>query len=85
MPALSGCGRELARHGREICSSKSVTMVRALTQRMCRIFPRHGLRGMRERAELIGAEFQIISQARQGTTVRLYLPSSLVEEPQNDE
>lgn len=41
---------------------------------------RHGLRGMRERAELIGAEFQIISQSRQGTTVRLVLPASLQEE-----
>jgi two-component system, NarL family, nitrate/nitrite sensor histidine kinase NarX len=42
----------------------------------------HGLRGMRERAELIGADFQIISQARQGTTVRLVLPPSLEEETQ---
>jgi two-component system, NarL family, nitrate/nitrite sensor histidine kinase NarX len=42
----------------------------------------HGLRGMRERAELIGAEFQIISQLRQGTTVRLVLPPSLEEEAQ---
>lgn len=41
---------------------------------------RHGLRGMRERAEMIGADFQIISQARQGTTVRLVLPKSLEEE-----
>lgn len=41
---------------------------------------RHGLRGMRERAELIGAEFQIISQSHQGTTVRLVLPASLQEE-----
>ncbi len=35
---------------------------------------RYGLRGMRERAELIGADFQIISQSRKGTTVRLQLP-----------
>ena len=34
---------------------------------------RYGLRGMRERAELIGADFQIISQPRKGTTVRLQL------------
>jgi two-component system nitrate/nitrite sensor histidine kinase NarX len=37
---------------------------------------RHGLQGMRERAELIGAEFQIISQPQQGTTVRVRLPMS---------
>ncbi|RPJ52066.1 MAG: hypothetical protein EHM21_01175 [Chloroflexi bacterium] len=42
---------------------------------------RHGLRGMRERANLLGAEFQIISQAFQGTTMRLVLPASLAEEP----
>jgi two-component system nitrate/nitrite sensor histidine kinase NarX len=42
---------------------------------------RHGLRGMRERAEILGAEFQIISQAFQGTTMRLVLPASLAEEP----
>lgn len=34
----------------------------------------YGLRGMRERAEFIGADFQIISQPRQGTTIRLRLP-----------
>lgn len=34
----------------------------------------YGLRGMRERAELIGAEFQVISKPHQGTTVRLSLP-----------
>lgn len=38
------------------------------------VFSRHGLRGMRERAELIGAEFQIISQPDSGTTIRLHLP-----------
>lgn len=36
---------------------------------------RHGLRGMRERADLIGADFQIISHPHQGTVVRLRLPS----------
>lgn len=39
----------------------------------------HGLRGIRERAELIGAEFQIISQARQGTVVRLVFPAYMKE------
>jgi len=41
----------------------------------------YGLRGMRERAELIGADFQIISQPNQGTTVRLQLPNPLEETP----
>jgi len=41
----------------------------------------HGLRGMRERAEMIGADFQIISQPHQGTTVRLVLPAISEEEP----
>lgn len=40
---------------------------------------RHGLRGMRERAEMIGADFQITSQAGKGTTVSLVLPSYLEE------
>jgi len=35
----------------------------------------YGLRGMRERAEFIGADFQIISQPLQGTVVRLRLPN----------
>jgi two-component system nitrate/nitrite sensor histidine kinase NarX len=35
---------------------------------------RYGLRGMRERAELLGADFQIISRPGQGATVRLRLP-----------
>jgi two-component system nitrate/nitrite sensor histidine kinase NarX len=35
---------------------------------------RHGLRGMRERADLIGADFQIISRPQLGTTVRVRLP-----------
>ncbi len=37
-------------------------------------FSRHGLRGMRERAELIGADFQVISKPASGTTVRIHLP-----------
>ncbi len=39
----------------------------------------YGLRGMRERAELIGADFQIISQPHLGTTVRISLPYPLEE------
>ncbi len=39
----------------------------------------YGLRGMRERAEWIGADFQIISQPRQGTTVQISLPVNLEE------
>lgn len=35
---------------------------------------RYGLRGMRERSEAIGADFQVISQPGQGTTIRLLLP-----------
>jgi two-component system nitrate/nitrite sensor histidine kinase NarX len=35
---------------------------------------RHGLRGMRERAELVGADFQVISRPQQGATVRVRLP-----------
>jgi two-component system nitrate/nitrite sensor histidine kinase NarX len=38
------------------------------------ITSRYGLRGMRERAELIGAEFQVISCPEEGTTVRVRLP-----------
>ncbi len=34
----------------------------------------HGLRGMRERADLIGADFQIISCPTDGTVVRVRLP-----------
>ena len=34
----------------------------------------HGLRGMRERAELVGADYQIISRPDEGTTVRVRLP-----------
>ena len=32
---------------------------------------RHGLKGMRERAELIGADFQVISRPGMGTTVSI--------------
>jgi two-component system nitrate/nitrite sensor histidine kinase NarX len=39
----------------------------------------HGLRGMRERAELIGADFQLIGLPDQGTTVRLCLPLGFKE------
>jgi two-component system nitrate/nitrite sensor histidine kinase NarX len=35
---------------------------------------RHGLRSMRERAELIGADFQVASLPQQGATVRVRLP-----------
>ncbi len=34
----------------------------------------YGLRGMRERSELIGADFQITSHLQQGTTVSLHVP-----------
>jgi two-component system nitrate/nitrite sensor histidine kinase NarX len=34
----------------------------------------HGLRGMRERVELIGADFQVISRPQNGTTIRVCLP-----------
>jgi two-component system nitrate/nitrite sensor histidine kinase NarX len=34
----------------------------------------HGLRGMRERAELIGADFQVISQTNKGTSIIVRLP-----------
>ncbi len=40
---------------------------------------RHGLRGMRERADLIGADFQVTSQAQRGTTVRIGLPITIME------
>lgn len=35
---------------------------------------RHGLRGMQERAELIGADYQIISKPQMGTTVSVRIP-----------
>ena len=34
----------------------------------------HGLRGMRERSDLLGADFQVISRPFEGTTIRLRLP-----------
>ena len=40
---------------------------------------RYGLQGMRERAELIGAEFQVISCPKDGTTVRVRLPMIIGE------
>lgn len=39
----------------------------------------YGLRGMQERAELIGAELQIISQPNRGATVQVRLPLSQLE------
>ncbi len=42
---------------------------------------RYGLQGMRERAELIGADFQIISQAGKGTRIRVQIPLNLEEKP----
>jgi two-component system nitrate/nitrite sensor histidine kinase NarX len=35
---------------------------------------RYGLQGMRERAELIGADFQVISRLHEGTIIRIRLP-----------
>ncbi len=43
-------------------------------------YEHHGLKGMRERAEKIGAEFQVISRRGAGTTVRLALPATLLTE-----
>jgi two-component system nitrate/nitrite sensor histidine kinase NarX len=45
------------------------------------VLSQYGLRGMRERAEMIGADFQIISQPERGTTVRLRIPNPLEETP----
>jgi len=42
---------------------------------------RHGLKGMRERAELIGAEFQITSQPDHGTTIQIEVPINIQETP----
>ena len=39
----------------------------------------HGLRGMRERAELIGADFQIESHPHEGTMVKINVPLSDIE------
>jgi two-component system nitrate/nitrite sensor histidine kinase NarX len=41
---------------------------------------RHGLRSMRERADLIGADFQVISRPHEGTIVRLRLPVNHLQE-----
>ncbi len=41
---------------------------------------RYGLRGMRERAEMIGADFQITSQPGLGTVVSLRMPAAIKEE-----
>jgi two-component system nitrate/nitrite sensor histidine kinase NarX len=38
----------------------------------------HGLRGMRERAEVVGADFQVTSQPLQGTIIRIRLPLEYV-------
>jgi two-component system nitrate/nitrite sensor histidine kinase NarX len=35
---------------------------------------RYGLQGMRERSELIGADFQVISKINEGTQVRIRVP-----------
>jgi two-component system nitrate/nitrite sensor histidine kinase NarX len=35
---------------------------------------RHGLRGMRERSELIAANFQVVSRPGSGTMLRVCLP-----------
>jgi signal transduction histidine kinase len=35
---------------------------------------RHGLRGMRERSDLIGADFQVVSRPGSGTMLRVNLP-----------
>jgi two-component system nitrate/nitrite sensor histidine kinase NarX len=40
---------------------------------------RHGMRGMRERADLIGADFQVISRPYEGTIVSLRLPMTIGE------
>ena len=40
---------------------------------------RYGLRGVRERSEMLGADFQVSSQPGQGTLVSLRLPASLKE------
>ena len=39
----------------------------------------YGVHGMRERAELIGAEFQVISQPQEGTAVRIRMPVNVME------
>jgi two-component system, NarL family, nitrate/nitrite sensor histidine kinase NarX len=39
------------------------------------VLSQYGLRGMRERSELIGADFQIVSRPNEGTVVHLRLPA----------
>jgi two-component system nitrate/nitrite sensor histidine kinase NarX len=39
------------------------------------VLSQYGLRGMRERAELIGADFQVVSRPGQGTVIHLRLPA----------
>ena len=46
---------------------------------------RYGLLGMRERADLIGAEFQIISQLHQGSQIRLRFPAVSLQDWQTSE
>jgi two-component system nitrate/nitrite sensor histidine kinase NarX len=41
---------------------------------------KYGLQGMRERSELIGADFQVISKPNEGTTVSIRLPLLVGEE-----
>jgi two-component system, NarL family, nitrate/nitrite sensor histidine kinase NarX len=41
---------------------------------------RYGLHGMRERSEMIGADFQIVSQPGQGTVISIRLPAHLKEQ-----
>ena len=41
---------------------------------------RHGLRGMQERANLIGAEIKVISRPQEGTIVRLGMPLNRLKE-----
>lgn len=38
-----------------------------------------GIMGMRERAEILGGSFEIVSSPRQGTAVCVYLPLTLPE------
>jgi signal transduction histidine kinase len=37
-----------------------------------------GLKGMKERAEMVGGRFEVESQPGQGTTVRLTIPESIL-------
>ena len=41
---------------------------------------RYGLHGMRERAELIGADFQVVSKPDQGTLIRMRVPANIVQD-----